>query len=60
VVSLEIVFVAVIETEFFGVVAGAVKIPEEVMVPVEDDPPTTPFTFHARLTSDPLLPEVEN
>lgn len=53
-------FVAVIATGFFGADVGAVKTPDDVMVPVEDEPPSTPFTFHARFTRDPLLPDVEN
>jgi hypothetical protein len=48
VVSFEIVFVAVIDTAPSGRDVGAVKAPEDVMVPVEDEPPSTPFTFHVR------------
>jgi hypothetical protein len=60
VVSFEIVFVAVIATGFFGVAVGAIKTPVGVMVPVEDEPPSTPFTFHVRLTRDPLGPDAKN
>lgn len=58
-VSFETVFVAVMETELFGMDDGAVKVPEDVMVPVVDEPPSTPFTFHVKLTRDPSPPDVE-
>src|SRR5579863_156229 len=51
---------AVIDTELFGIVVGAVKAPEDVIVPVEGEPPATPFTFHVRLTRDPSPPDVVN
>ena len=59
-VSLVVAFVAVIDTGFFGVVAGAVKTPEDVIVPVEAEPPATPFTCHVKLTRDTSLPVVRN
>jgi hypothetical protein len=54
------VFVAVIATGAEAIDAGAVYKPPAEIVPVEGEPPSTPFTFQTRLMRDPLLPVVTN
>jgi hypothetical protein len=60
VVALDRVFVAVIATAAEVIDVGAVKSPDAEIVPVEDEPPCTPFTFQTRLTRDPLPPVAKN
>jgi hypothetical protein len=60
VVALDRVFVAVIAAGAEVIDAGAVKSPDAEIVPVEGEPPCTPFTFQTKLTRDPLLPVVTN